>query len=481
MNAKEHFLRCLVTAAACLVAGMATAQPSCSGDCDGDGKVIVAEILTGVNIALGTAVVDSCAGVDANADREVTVEELTAAVGDALVGCHVETSDGFDGFDRADLEYLAGDALDGRDNGSEGSLAAQRYLIDQIRGFTIGLNSAASGDDAFKQPFPEGTNIVAVMPGTESPDEYVIVGGHYDHFGGCNGVCNGATDNAAGTVAVLAIARELADNPRPLRRSVVFIFWDREEDGLLGSQYYIEHPLVPLSQTVAYVNFDIQGSNLLPSLRNFSFAVGAETGGARLLDLLAESIDGVGLDTRPVSSIFGQGRSDYLHFIRARVPTVFFSDSTGPCYHKTGDDLAIVDFDKLTKQSEIGARLVERLANTSVKPTYSRTAISYQDAVAVRDIVATALSDLERFSAEDQAFIADLKSKLDTVVAEGAASFDSVDILTLTSGVVKVIDILTDQPCSLLHGASAVRSREAAAALDGGPAHHEHPPFTGFD
>jgi hypothetical protein len=62
----------------------------------------------------------------------------------------------------------------------------------------------------------------------------------------------------------------------------VLAFWDREEDGLLGSQYYVNHPLVPLAQTVANVNWDNQGSNLLPNLRRDTFVVGAETGGPSL-------------------------------------------------------------------------------------------------------------------------------------------------------------------------------------------------------
>ena len=63
---------------------------------------------------------------------------------------------------------------------------------------------------------------------------------------------------------------------------MILAAWDREEDDLGGSKYYVDHPLVPLAKTVAYVNFDIQGANLLPSLQNNSFAVGAETGGATL-------------------------------------------------------------------------------------------------------------------------------------------------------------------------------------------------------
>lgn len=381
----------------------------------------------------------------------MTVFWFALACSSSLTGCSNDDggshADVFDGFQVEDLEFLASDALDGRDNFSPGSLSAQAYIIDQLRGVTVGFDSTKTGDDAFKQPFDEGTNILAVIPGSELPDEFVIVGAHYDHFGGCGGVCNGATDNAAGVVAVLAAAREIADNPLPPRRSVMFALWDAEEDGLLGSAYYIQNPAVPRAKTIGYVNFDIQGANLLPSLRRISFAVGAETGGARMLALLDEVLAGVDLDTRAISAIFGQGRSDYFHFVNARIPTVFFSDSTGPCYHTNDDDVSIVDLGKLEKQSEIGTRMVEALAQTTEPPIYERTAVSYHDAVVVREVLNKALVDLGMFAEEDRAFITQLSGQLDTVVAEGAENFTPADVTLLAGGVLRVIDILTDQPC----------------------------------
>ena len=433
-----------------LLAALATpawAQSACVGDCDDDGSVDVAELLTGVQVALG-APLDTCPNLDGDGDLQVTVDELTSAAGNVLQGCLESTEvDVFDGFHAGDVEFLASDDLDGRDNLSPESALARAYLIDQIRDFTVGLNPAAAGDAAYEQIFAQGTNVLALIPGGELADEYVIVGAHYDHFNGCNGVCNGATDNVAGTAAVLAVARELADDLRPLRRSVVLAFWDGEEDGLLGSGHYIRNPLVPLNKTVAYINFDIQGANLLPSLRRFSFAVAPETGGPRLRQLVDEAAAGIDLDLRALSFIFGQGRSDYFHFVNARVPTVFFSDSTGPCYHTSRDDIDVVDFGKLAKQSEIATRLVERLAHTAVLPRYVRTVVSFSDALALRDLVATAQTNIDRFPQEDQAFVSQFRTQLDTLIDEGPEKFDSLDVTTLVGGVVRVVTLLTEQPC----------------------------------
>ena len=91
-----------------------------------------------------------------------------------------------------------------------------------------GLETSKTGDDTFRQTFTDGTNIVGIIPGTELPNEYVIVGGHYDHLGsGCRGsgaadsLCNGATDNAAGTAAAIEVGRAISQLPGGPRRSAV--------------------------------------------------------------------------------------------------------------------------------------------------------------------------------------------------------------------------------------------------------------------
>src|SRR5262244_1463239 len=197
---------------------------------------------------------------------------------------------------RSIVKRLSGQIFRGRDNDTPESDHAQRLLIRKLRRLGTGLNTAAAGDGAFRQPFEQsgqiGTNLLAVIRGRERPDEYVIIGAHYDHLdsrslasGRCSianspggAICPGATDNAAGVGVVLGVGRALTQLAQPPRRSVILALWDAEEDGLLGSLYYVNHPLVPLAKTIAYVNMDIQGADLLPTLRSISFAVGAETG-----------------------------------------------------------------------------------------------------------------------------------------------------------------------------------------------------------
>jgi hypothetical protein len=185
-------------------------------------------------------------------------------------------------------------------------------------------------------------------------------------------ICNGATDDAAGVAAVLSIAQAIADQPTRPRRSVIFALWDEEEDGLLGSQYFVfSHPLVPLDKITAYVNFDIQGANLLPSLRTTTFAVGAESGGSPLQNIVRAAAGRGALDTAILSTIFGQGRSDHATFQGAGVPSVFFTDATGPCYHTAQDEIGVVDFGKLDQQISTALDVTRQLAQTSTPPVYA--------------------------------------------------------------------------------------------------------------
>ena len=116
-----------------------------------------------------------------------------------------------------DVAKLAGDETAGRDNATPGSALARQYLLQQLKPIAVGADPAHTGDDAFLQPFQNGTNVVAVIRGTDLADQYVMVGAHYDHLGSScrtadpnDTICNGATDNAAGVAAVLAIGRSIA-------------------------------------------------------------------------------------------------------------------------------------------------------------------------------------------------------------------------------------------------------------------------------
>jgi hypothetical protein len=370
-----------------------------------------------------------------------------------------------------DVSRLAGDGTAGRDNGTPGSALAQQFLIGELKRISTGLNAAATGDAAYTQTLPGGTNIVAVIPGSQLPNKYVMVGAHYDHLGSScqykstgDQICNGATDNAAGVAAVLAIGRSIAAQQVQPRRSVVLALWDAEEDGLLGSRWYVDHPLVPLADTVGYLNFDIQGANLLPSLRNTSFALGAETGGPRLEEIVRSAINASTLDTEMLSNAFGQGRSDYVPFL-GQVPIVFFTDATGPCYHTNDDEIGVVDFGKLDQEIGIALRVTRELASTDAPPAPEPTSslVPYADAVVVQRFLERVARNRDRFSPADQQTLDTARAELTRIVLDGRAAYDSDDVGTVLGQTANVVN--TVLPKGACDGFLSPAAQQQAQAL----------------
>jgi Peptidase family M28 len=386
--------------------------------------------------------------------------ETTPAV-TAPVTASVETSVEFTVDDAAlaglheVVETLASDDLAGRDNGTPGSVAAQDFLIAQLSEFAQPLVPGATGPDAYRQPFDVGTNVIGVIPGSDLADQYVIVGAHYDHLGSdCTGtsaadsVCNGATDNATGVATAIALGRSIAGGQAP-RRSVVIALWDAEEDGLFGSAAYLANPLVPLAQTVAYVNFDMQGTNISPSLRNSTVMVGAETGGSNLVNSARAATKASTLDTVELSLLFGQGRSDHANFANAGIPTVFFTDATPPCYHTVFDDISIVDYPKLQQQVATADALTRDLMNTDTLPTFTpdTPGATYDDAVAIHDLLLQAQPDFPRFSDADRVVSDQFVADLGVIVDAGPDAFDDAAVGRLLSGTIGIVELWATGQC----------------------------------
>ncbi|HMJ09277.1 MAG TPA: M20/M25/M40 family metallo-hydrolase, partial [Pyrinomonadaceae bacterium] len=115
----------------------------------------------------------------------------------------------------------------------------------------------------------EARNVIGVLPGTDPilKNEVIVIGAHYDHLGhggqgsldvNSTAIHHGADDNASGTAAVIELARQFAAE-RKNKRTIVFMAFSGEEEGLIGSQYYVNHPLFPLEKTVAMINLDMVG------------------------------------------------------------------------------------------------------------------------------------------------------------------------------------------------------------------------------
>ena len=181
-------------------------------------------------------------------------------------------------------------------------------------------------------------NVVGYLPG--ATDDYVIVGAHYDHLGlgeqyslapdKIGTIHPGADDNASGVAAVMELARRFACGPRPIR-GIVFIAFAGEELGLLGSSYFVNHPLLPLNHASVMINMDMIGR-----IHENKVMIGGAPEGSNFRRTL-EALGGkYGLDL-DLSDTSVYGSSDHTSFKAKRVPTLFFFTGLHGDYHRPTD------------------------------------------------------------------------------------------------------------------------------------------------
>jgi hypothetical protein len=248
------------------------------------------------------------------------------------------------------------------------------------------LKPGLSADFAnVRWPAPKETsvrarNVIGVLRGSdpELKDTYVMLTAHYDHLGvkpGGSGdrIYNGANDDGSGVVSVIQVASALAGLEHRPRRSIAFMTFFGEEEGLLGSQYYARHPVLPLDKTVADVNLEQVGRTDATDGKQ----VGSATfTGFRFSDLpkvfqTAGELTGVRVYDTPQSPDFF-ARSDNLAFAEKGVPAHTLAVAYDyPDYHRVTDSWDKIDYDNLAKVDRMIALGVILLANSGEAPKWN--------------------------------------------------------------------------------------------------------------
>lgn len=241
-----------------------------------------------------------------------------------------------------DVRILAADDMQGRRVGTPGGAKARAYVMKRFK--EIGLKPAGT---SFEQAFRfsgrgesadgSGTNLLAVIPGTRTPDRYIVVTAHYDHIGVRNGqVYNGADDNASGVAALLAIAEHFSKNPTG--RSLLIAALDAEESGLHGAKALVNNGPIPKDAMVVNINVDMIGRDA----RNVLYAVGTHH-----YPTLKPMLDGVaqppvelrlGHDVPNVKAEDWTKDSDHYPFHQAGIPFLYFGVEDYENHHKATDD-----------------------------------------------------------------------------------------------------------------------------------------------
>ena len=225
-------------------------------------------------------------------------------------------------------------------------------------------------------------NVLAVIEGTDKKDEYLFITAHYDHLGTRDGeVYNGADDNASGTSAMMEIAEAFAlakkDGHGP-RRTVVFMAMTGEEKGLLGSSYYISHPLFPLKKTIADLNIDMAGrvDEQHEDNPDYIYLIGSDKLSSQLHRISEQcndtysqlTLDYTYNDDNDPNRFYY--RSDHYNFAKNNIPVIFYFNGTHEDYHRKSDTIDKINFPLLEKRTKLVFYTAWELANMDerIKP-----------------------------------------------------------------------------------------------------------------
>ena len=281
---------------------------------------------------------------------------------------------------------LASDKYEGRETGEKGQKLAAQYLADFYKNLHI---DAAQGDDDYFQEIPvayfnnksqnDSENVIAIIRGSEKPEEYVVITAHYDHLG-VKGeeIYNGADDDASGTVAVLEIARafkKAAKDGYGPKRSIVFLHLTGEERGLLGSKYYTENPIFSLENTIVNLNIDMIGRYDIKHAENpdFVYLIGSDKLSKELHELSEAAnkkytnlqLDYTYNDENDPNRFYY--RSDHYNFAKNNIPIIFYFTGVHEDYHRPTDTADKIRYDLLKKRTHLIFYTAWEIANRENK------------------------------------------------------------------------------------------------------------------
>lgn len=326
---------------------------------------------------------------------------------------------------RKHITYLASDKLEGRRAGEKGATYAAGYIANQFAKLRLKPGARSSnGKPNYMQPFsytpvrdPHATpgtqapspataasdsrsayNIIGILDGHDKvlKNEAIVIGAHYDHLGrGGRGslaanstdVHHGADDNASGTAAIIELARQFAKEKKN-KRTIIFIAFSGEEDGLFGSKFYVNNPVFPLDKTVAMINLDMVGRMKENKLTIGGIGTASEwkslVEGTNLDDGNAsspprpEGFLGPPIRIEDVKKKFtlalnedGFGPSDHSSFYGKQIPVLFFFTGTHLDYHKPSDTADKINYAGLQQVAAYVAAIAKAVDENQTRPTYT--------------------------------------------------------------------------------------------------------------
>ncbi|PJX24473.1 peptidase M28 [Psychroflexus sp. S27] len=286
------------------------------------------------------------------------------------------------------LNVLASDEFEGRETGTPGQKKAAEFLKNfyaslNIKGGDIRDNTPYYQNipsEFYDDRFGDSENVIAMIEGSELPDEYLVISAHYDHLGKRNGqIYNGADDDGSGTVAVMEIAeafKKAARNGHQPKRTVIFLHFTGEEKGLLGSKFYTENPIYDLDKTIANLNIDMIGrrDKAHQNNGNYVYLIGS--------DRLSSELHQISEDANATYTNLDLNykyneeddpnrfyyRSDHYNFAKFDIPVIFYFNGVHADYHMPTDTVEKIEYDILEKRAKLIFYTAWELANRSERP-----------------------------------------------------------------------------------------------------------------
>ena len=234
----------------------------------------------------------------------------------------------------------------------------------------------ADVQSSFRRTQADLANVIGVLDG-EGPlaEETIVLGAHYDHLGlggfgsrrpNERAIHAGADDNASGTAAIVELARRFAARPKKPVRRLVFIAFDAEERGLIGSKHYLDRPSFPLADTVAMLNYDMVGR-----MRNNELTVMGTGTGAEFTALLDRVAEACGLTLKKTPRVMASG--DHFGFFQRDVPALHFFTGLHDDYHTPEDTFDKINLDGVMRTIDFSEQFLDALLALEARPRLVKT------------------------------------------------------------------------------------------------------------
>jgi len=267
--------------------------------------------------------------------------------------------------------------------------AMQEKIVSTVKPASQLIKVASSGSALKAENKVRAENVLGFLEGSDPvlKDEILVITGHYDHIGlttsGTDKVNNGADDDGSGTTGVLMIAdaftkaKKAGKGPK---RSILFMTVVGEEKGLLGSEWYSEHPVFPLEKTITDLNIDMIGrvDDAHKANPEYIYIIGS--------DMLSSDLNATGIrandehikmnldmtyNNRTDPNQFYY-RSDHYNFAKHGIPVIFYFSGVHEDYHQPGDEVSKINFDLLSKRAQLVYYTAWDLANTAKRPVVDK-------------------------------------------------------------------------------------------------------------